>query len=164
MSGQTQVAVLDEILPEQSAQNISVFVKRLFSMASFIALEHGMTNDFSMGLEAFIEKHGKPALRAVQDLILNEETASSIALEALQYIGNSDSKVWHDERRKMLERCLLASRSAWVRDGAGLGLASLDDPQSIPALEIAIAKESNKTLKEDLNLVLDQLKDTLLES
>lgn len=164
MSERTETAVLDEALPEHSAQDISACVKRLFSMAAFIALDPGMTNDFSMGLAAFIEKHGKPALRAVQELVLNEETASSIALEALQYIGNSDSKVWHDERRKMLERCLLASRSAWARDGAGLGLASLDDPQSIPALEMAIAKESNQELREDLLQVLEQLKDTLLES
>ena len=64
----------------------------------------------------------------------------------------------------MIETCLIDSPSAWVRDGAGLGLSFLDDPRSIPDLEEAIKNESSKALKEDLVLVLNQLKETALES
>lgn len=138
-------------------------VDRLFSLATFIDLEPGMTNEFQEGLEEAVEKYGELALGAVESLILNEETKSSIAMEAMQYIGYTDSQKWHDERRRMLERCLLRSRSAWVRDGAGLGLASLDNPKSIPALEKAILNETSGALKEDLTLVLHQLRDTLRE-
>lgn len=139
-------------------------IRTLFSLATFITLEPGMTNSFSEGLEEAIEKYGELALREIENIILSEETASSIALEALKYVGNSDSKVWHDERRAMLETCLRQSRSAWVRDGAGLGLSFLDDPLSIPELERAIDRESSKALKEDLQLVLNQLKRTSLET
>ena len=139
-------------------------IKSLFALATFISLEPGMTNSFSEGLEAVIEKHGDLALSEIKNLILNGETKSGIAMEALQYVGRSESNTWLDARRKMLEQCLLRSRSAWVRDGAGLGLASLDDPRSILVLKEAISKEASKALKEDLSLVLDQLQNTLLES
>ena len=148
---------------EQESE-IAAEIRNLFSLATFIALEPGMTNSFSEGLEEVIEKYGEPALRETQDIILNEETKSAIAMEALQYIGRTDSETWKNERRKILENCLLNSGSAWVRDGAGLGLASLDDPGSIPVLQAAISKETSKALKQDLYLVLDQLQDTLRES
>ena len=143
---------------------IAAEIRNLFSLATFISLEPGMTNSFSEGLEEVIEKYGEPALRETQDIILNEETKSAIAMEALQYIGRTDSETWKNERRKILENCLLNSRSAWVRDGAGLGLASLDDPRSIETLEQAIDKEPSNVLKEDLGLVLEQLRNTLSES
>ena len=163
MSEQTPIAVLDEILPEQSAQNISVFVKRLFSMAENIEFEVGMANQFSEDLERAIEVIGVPILVEIKRIILNEESSLTVAAETMRYIGNIESPTYRAERRELLETCLLNSRFAWVRDGAGLGLASLDDPQSIPALEIAIAKESNQELKEDLLQVLEQLEETLLE-
>ncbi len=139
-------------------------VVRLFALATFIDLEPGMTNEFQEGLEEAIDNYGELALKAVESLVLNEESKSAIAMEAMQYIGYTDSEKWLDERRRMLERCLDRSRSAWVRDGAGLGLASLDDPRSIPALEKAILNETSGALKEDLKMVLNQLQDTLLES
>ncbi len=144
--------------------DIAAEIRNLFSPATFITLEPGMSNSFSEGLEEAIEKYGELALGEIQNIILSEETASSIALEALKYVGNTDSRVWHDERRAMLETCLRKSRSAWVRDGAGLGLSFLDDPLSIPELEKAIDRESSVALKEDLQLVLDQLQQTALES
>lgn len=153
----------DSFASRKSSQ-IAEEIANLFSLATFIDLEPGMTNEFQEGLEEVVERYGAPALSAVESLILNEEIKSSIAMEALQYIGDTDSSRWHDERRTMLERCLLESQSAWVRDGAGLGLASLDDPRSIPKIEEAISYTTSQALREDLTLVLDQLNDTLLES
>lgn len=145
-------------------KSVSSEVDKLFSLATFIDLEPGMENAFSRGLENLIERHGDPALSEIQSFILEEKTKSSIAMEALQYIGRMDSNRWKTERRKLLEQCLLRSRSAWVRDGAGLGLASLDDPRSIRAVKTAIAKESSNMLKNDLESVLDQLEKTRSES
>ena len=143
------------------AKSVKNEIERLFSLATFIDLEPGMSNSFSEGLEYIVEQQGNQALDAIKRIILDEETASSIALEALKYVGNMDSPRWHEERRLMLEECLLNSRSAWVKDGAGLGLSFLDNPRSIPAIERAITKESSKALKEDLKLVLNQLTLTL---
>ena len=157
-------ALFKDVAREHQSRKIAEEINNLFSLATFLDLEPGMINEFSEGLEESIERHGEEALSAIEDLILGEKTKSSIAMEALQYVGNTDSKEWDNERRIMLERCLLNSRSAWVRDGAGLGLASLDDTRSIPVLKVAISKETSKALKGDLTLVLDQLQDTLLES
>ena len=143
---------------------VSKRVQQLFSLASFLDLEPGMENAFSIGLENAIERHGESALSEIQSIILEDRTKSSIAMEALQYIGRMNSHHWKTQRRKLLEQCLLHSRSAWVRDGAGLGLASLDDPRSMEAVRVAIAKESSKSLKKDLESVLEQLEDTRSES
>lgn len=147
----------------RTSRGVEIEVSQLFSLATFIDLEPGMANEFSEGLEQAIERYGEKALQAIEDVILSKKTKTAIAMEALQYIGHTESRKWHDERRKTLERCLLESASAWVRDGAGLGLASLDDPKSIPALESAILNETSSALKEDLTLVLHQLYDTLRE-
>ena len=161
VSTDSSTPLLDFYSRHAEAQAVKYEIERLFSLATFIDLEPGMTNSFSEGLEQVIERHGSRALDAIKRIILNEETASSIAMEALKYIGNTDSSRWHNERRLMIEDCLRSSHSAWVRDGAGLGLSSLDNPRSIPAIERAIAKESSKALKEDLKLVLNQLKRTI---
>ena len=153
-----------EGLQNRYAEKISAYVKRLFSMAENIEFEVGMTNGFSEALERWIEVIGVRMLVEIRRIILNEETSLTVAAETMRYIGNIESPKYHAERRELLETCLLNSRFAWVRDGAGLGLASLDDPQSIPVLEMVISKESNEELKEDLIQVLEQLEDTLLES
>jgi hypothetical protein len=44
-----------------------------------------------------------------------------------------------------------------VRDGATLGLASLNDPQAITPLKQAIEREQIGELREDMQQVLDQL-------
>ncbi len=160
----TSSSVIGDFSKHLDASTAKNEVDRLFSLAMYIDLEPGMENAFSRGLEKLIARHGDPALSEIQSIILEERTKSSIAMEALQYIGRMDSNGWKTERRKLLEQCLLHSRSAWVRDGAGLGLASLDDPRSIGAVKTAIAMESSNTLKKDLESVLDQLEKTRSES
>ena len=160
----SSTTALDLASEHLNRKSVSDRVKQLFSLASFLDLEPGMENAFSNGLENAIERHGESALSEIQSIILEERTKSSIAMEALQYIGRMDSLHWRTQRRKLLEQCLLHSRSAWVRDGAGLGLASLDDPRSIKAVKEATAKESSKSLKQDLESVLEQLEATRSES
>lgn len=163
-SADISTPVVDDLSTHLDASTAKNEVDRLFSLAMYIDLEPGMENAFSRGLEKLIARHGDPALSEIQSFILEERTKSSIAMEALQYIGRMDSNRWKTERRKLLEQCLLRSRSAWVRDGAGLGLASLDDPRSIGAVKTAIAKESSNSLKKDLKSVLEQLEATRSES
>lgn len=156
--------IQDYYLRHTDARSVKNEVDKLFSHATFIDLEPGMANEFSEGLEQAVERHGSQALDEIKHIILNEETASSIAMEALKYIGNSDSKRWYNERRLMLEDCLLGSQSAWVRDGAGLGLSFLGDQRSISVLERAIQQEPSRALKRDLQQVLRGLKKSASES
>ncbi len=135
-------------------------IASLFAVATHITLEPGFSNAFSEALEQTIAEFGEPALHAIAEAVLSERTKDSIAMEALQYVGHAESGTHLNARRKMLERCLLESESTWVRDGAGLGIASLNDTRSINALERAINRETSNALKEDLSLVLNQLRAT----
>lgn len=146
-----------DFLTNRKSRLLDEEIANLFSLANHIALEPGFPNSFSEGLEKVIEEHGNQALKAIQDLILGDQVKSSIAMEALQYVGDAESVTWLNARRKMLETCLRESNSSWVRDGAGLGIASLNDVRSIGAVKEAIQKEPSDALKEDLNLVLYQL-------
>ena len=146
-----------DFLIDRKSRQLDEEIANLFSLANHIALEPGFPNSFSEGLEKVIEERGNQALMAIQDLVLSERVKSSIAMEALQYVGDAESRTWLNARRKMLESCLLKSTSSWVRDGAGLGIASLNDSRSIDSLDRAIQKETSEALKEDLKLVLHQL-------
>lgn len=160
MSERTETAVLDEVLPEHSTQDISACVKQLFSMAENITFEVGMDNQFSEDLERAIEVIGAPVLVEIRSIILNEETSLTVAAETMRYIGNIESPTYRAERRELLETCLSASRFIWVKEGAAVGLSYIDDPQSIPVLKQAIQKERHQELKEDLNQILKQLEET----
>ncbi len=151
-------SVLDDFSTHPDTSTVKNEVDRLFSHATFIDLEPGIENEFSEGLEQVVERRGTKALDAIKHIILNEETAASIAMETLKYIGNTSSDKWHKERRLMLEECLLKCRSVWARDGAGLGLSFLADPKSIRVLELAIDQEPSQALEKDLRQVLYRLK------
>ncbi len=157
-STDSSATVLDCYSAFFDASSVKNEVDRLFSLATFLDLEPGTTNEFSEGIEQVVERHGGVALNAIKNLVLNEQTESSIALEVLKYIGNEGSEKWHNERRLMLEECLLKCRSVWARDGAGLGLSFLGDPRSIYVLEQAIERETSLALAKDLRQVLYRLK------
>jgi hypothetical protein len=59
----------------------------------------------------------------------------------------------------LLEKCLESS-SIFVRDGAILGIASLDDPFAISAVRKAIEKEACEGLRQNMQAVLQQLEET----
>ncbi len=164
------VGSTDSFTPTQDYYSKHVFarlvkdeVERLFSLATFIDLEPGMTNDFSDGLAELIEKHGEFALREIQELAFGEAVPFTIVAEALRYLGNIESANYAEERRKLLEVCLLKSKYMLVRDGAAVGLSYIEDKKSIPCLLRAIEQESHSELKNDLIEVLSLLQDTSAE-
>ncbi len=156
----SSTSAFKESLLNRYAEKVSVYVKRLFSMAENIEFEVGMINDFSEALERAIEVIGVPILVEIRSIILNEETSLTVAAETMRYIGNIESHKYRAERRELLETCLSASRFIWVKEGAAVGLSYIDDPQSIPVLKQAIQKETHQELKEDLIQVLKQLEET----
>ncbi len=159
----TATAYFDEKILNRS-KRIFAEISELFSEAENITIEAGIDNDFSISLEQTVEQFGETALAHIEALILKDKTSVILATETLKYIGCFASNRWHDARHTMIEHCLTQSKYAWVRDGAGLGISFMDDPQSIPVLEEAIERECNEELKEDLIQVLEQLQETLLES
>ena len=96
-----------------------------------------MTNEFSEGLEDAIERFGEQALNAIEDTILDRNTKSSIGMEALQYVGYTDLQSGMTSGEEQLSDAYSLVLQHGFAMVPGLGLASLDDPKSVPALEKA---------------------------
>ena len=74
----------------------------------------------------------------------------------MRLFGRIDHPSTHKKRMSALIRGLQHPLPR-VRDGAALGLASLDNPQATPALRRAIKQEQCEELREDMEQVLEQL-------
>jgi hypothetical protein len=134
-------------------------LKALFREARSITFEDGMESDFSRELVRLVRQYGKTAMAVITSLIVNDNVNAEVAAETLRWLGRVDHPPSHHDRLWLLERSLL-STSVLVRDGAALGLASLDDPHAIPYLRQAIDREKYASLREDLKQVHYQLEST----
>ena len=132
----------------------------LFRMARDIHFEDGMESTFSRSLVALIEEHGKPIIQVLETMIMNGRVFMLDAGEALRWIGRMEHPTTRKRRRHLLERCL-EHRSLAVVDGALLGIASMDDPKSIPAVYKALDRFAwYPVICEKITQVLDQLRET----
>jgi len=129
----------------------------IFASAKEEIFEDGMESDFSRKLSEFIISFGQPAMEEIIDIILSNRINTEVTSEALRILGRIHHKGTYRERIWILERCLLYSSFARVRDGAILGLAFLDDPLAIQPLKSAIERERIPELREDMEQVLAQL-------
>lgn len=134
--------------------------QNLFVDAREERFEDGMESRFSTNLLALLSQYGTPAFVALGNLIISNNVNIEAAAEACRWIGRIENPKTHSTRRAMLEGVLQGTRYARIRDGAALGLASLDDPISIPVLQKAIEKETVPELRHDLQEVLNQLIET----
>ena len=118
----------------------------------------GYETQFSRRLLELIEFWGESSVSHIQALIDNKEVHAIVIEEALRWIGRMDkpNDRLNRECRLFLEHCLDHEDSR-VREGAGLGLASMDDPKSLPTIVRAIEKENYQWVKEGLKQVRDQL-------
>lgn len=147
---------LASISKKESRIDLYGEVKQLFELAIDEEFEDGFESQFSRSLVAFIEKYGRKAIEALTPIFINEKINPEIIAEALRWIGRIEHIPTYKDRQQLLERCLFCS-SPYIRDGAALGIASMNDPCAIPSLKLAIAKERIAELCEDMKQVLFQL-------
>ena len=131
-------------------------IEAIFWTAKGDFFEDGMESTFSQKLNSFVRKYGSNALEAITCLIVYERVDPEVAGEALRWLGRIDHTESYKYRRWLLERSL-SSPSTRVRDGAILGLASMDDKHAISYLRRAVEKEQCSELKADMKSVLEQL-------
>lgn len=131
-------------------------IKALFAAAKYEVFEEGMESHFSKCLTSMIEQYGSKAIEASSDLSAQSGTNSEVVYEIMRLFGRIDHSATYKGRINALMRGLRHPVPR-VRDGAALGLASLDDPQAIHALREAIAREQCQELREDIKQVLKQL-------
>ncbi|MBI1926405.1 HEAT repeat domain-containing protein [Candidatus Poribacteria bacterium] len=136
-------------------------VKNLFKGARGQHFEDGMESAFSRDFVSLIKAHGDVAVKTIAELFFSEEVNAEVMGEALRWLGDINAPQSHSSRLKLLEQSLKSS-SLYVRDGATVGIAFLDDPHAIPALKDAIQQEKLPGLREDMQQVLEQLEETFV--
>ena len=138
-------------------------LKDLFALSRGENFEDDIESAFSRNLVALIEKHENIAIDLISDLIASGNVDLEVASEALRWVGHIENSATYQARLQLLERSLF-SLSARIRDGAILGLASMDDPASIRYVKEAIRRETIGELRQSIQQLLEQLIDTQLES
>lgn len=131
-------------------------IAELFRVPEDEYFENGYQSDFGRALSRAIRRLGERAMDPVSHIITTQRARAHVIEEALRVLGRLQDEATKPYRRWLLERSLQSS-NPYMRDAAGLGIADMDDPGSIPALRQAIAVESSHALRKDLTMVLRQL-------
>jgi hypothetical protein len=142
--------------PHEASDSLYSRIESIFWAAKGEFFEDGMESTFSRQLNSVVKKYGNDAMEVITCLIVYERVNPEVADEALRWLGRMEDSESYEYRRWLLERSLNLS-SHRVRDGAILGLASMDDKHAIPYLKHAMAKEQCAELKVDMEQVLEQL-------
>jgi len=129
---------------------------RLSKSAQEMLFEDGEETPFSKDLVSFIQRYGGIGVSLLGELALSETVSDEVISEALRWIGRMDDTRTRWFRLRLLEE-LLNCESPKIRDGASLGIASLDDQHAIVYLQKAHNRERITDLRKDLQLVLTRL-------
>lgn len=140
-------------------EDINQLVDAAFKEAIEQDFEDGMESEFSRRLPSLLRNYGIFAVQEIAHVITRGRVNSEVVSEALRWLGRMDDPATHSSRLWILEKSL-ALTSAQVRDGAALGLASMDDPDAIPSVKRAIERENYIELRKDMKQVLEDLEAT----
>ena len=139
------------------SEEVDTEIRDLFRLGRDVLFEDGMENEFSKSLVAVVSRHGHCAIDALFALIfVDGKISEEVAGEALQTLGDMEHPSTYLSRQWLFEQSL-THPSRYVRDGAALGLSSLNNPHAIPYLKRAIEQEDLKELRKDLRKVLTEL-------
>ncbi len=122
-------------------------------------IDFGAVSMFSRGVSSFIAREGVRAVYALIETLRAKPPSFTVLGELLRELGRLPHKPSHDLRKKLLLQYLQSS-SVLVRHVAATGLAELDDPSAISALEDAYRQVDSGRLKRHIMRVLQQLRGT----
>ena len=142
--------------PHETLDSLYSKLEAIFWAAKGEYFEDGMESEFTRQLNYIVKKYGSAAIEAITCLLVYEKVNPEVAGEALRWLGRIEHPESYEYRRWLLERSLNLN-STRVRDGAILGLSSMDDQHAIPYLKQAIEREQCAELKVDMEQVLEQL-------
>jgi len=134
-------------------------INKVFEESKDITFEDGFENLLTIKINEAILAFGTTAIKAIDSILSNEKDKLNAKNEALKMIGRINDPSTHIERKTLLLKYLF-SENIILKDGAIIGLSYLDDPSVISMLQYAISRESNATLKYDLQQLLEQLMET----
>jgi HEAT repeat protein len=142
---------------------IAAQFESLFAAGKDEFFQDGMESEFSKNLLLLLDRYGEVGVEILTDLIMSENVNPAVASEALRWVGQIENPATHLGRRRLLEQALSAA-SAWVRDGAVLGLASMDDPAALDAVKLVLDREQVSELRYVMEQVWIQLQSTQMRS
>jgi hypothetical protein len=142
----------------ESPNSLVPVLFRMFSIARDEEFEDGVETQFSINLNRAVQMAGQMSIEVITDLILTGKVNIEVGAEALRWIGRINDPATYESRQWLLERCLF-SRFPRIRDGAALGLSSMDDPHSTKYLRFAVGREEIDELRKDLEQVLQDLEE-----
>ena len=124
----------------------------------------GMDSEFSRNFHSLIDAHGVRAIDALRAYMNSDRANGEYVGEALKQLGDHEDEETHAARLDFLIDCLFSAPDAIIRDNISLGIASMDDPAAIDAVETALASEPTEFMRYSLALVLEQLRETEKEN
>ena len=130
-------------------------IERLIAIGKRTSFYDGWDNDFTRYLDQIVAEHGTLLVAALADSIAADKINPVQANEILRCIPDYET-VALDIRLNMLTR-FLTSPYVTIRDGATVGIASLADHRAMPYLARAIQREANHELRNDMQIVLDEI-------
>ena len=135
----------------------------MLSQHSLEVFHDGMDSVFSRNFHALIDAHGVRALDALRAYMGSDRANGEYVGEALKELGNREDRETHAARLDMLTGCLFSVPDALILDDVSLGIAALDDPAALNAVETALANEPTEFLQYSYTLVVEQLRETKKE-
>lgn len=128
----------------------------LFRCAREVDFEDGMENEFAKDLTVMVQENGPRTKEILARLLENPAISPNVFSEALRWLGRMEDKPSHEARRWILEKAL-TSPAPQTRNGALIGLSSMDDPHAIHYLESAMKGEKIDLVRRSMKKVVDQL-------
>lgn len=116
----------------------------------------GMDSTLSLRVTSLVIKYDNAAVSALDHLLSADKVNAEISGEILRTLGSLDNGKSYFSRLRLLADQLKSSDPR-IRDAASLGLASLDEPMSLPALREAHAVEKSELVQRNIGLVIAQL-------
>lgn len=116
----------------------------------------GMDSKLAGHIQDSIMKHSATAVAAWDRTLRKTNNAFETGEEILRQLGMLRHSPSHGPRLRVLTDCL-NSPDPRIRDAAGIGLSFLDDPAALPKLKDACSREQELWVRQNLELVVEQL-------
>ena len=129
---------------------------RIFMLAREQHFEDGYESDFSNQLKLYIFRYGKLAIDVINHYFVAESVNKEVLSESLRVIGRIKHQQTYRDRLWLLEHGLF-NASSCIRDGAIIGLSSLNSKDAIRTLQVAIEREKIPELRQDMEQALMNL-------
>lgn len=145
--------------PAQVPADLSSNMKRVIASAGGELFEDGIESQLQRDLAQLIHAYGAAAIDTLARSIADTDLPKGAASEAIRLLGDIDSDVTYSERRHLLLQSLY-SESGYIRYGAAIGLAYLDDSTTERFVRSAYERERKPAIRNVMRKVLQQLEQT----